>query len=164
MRRVLMMKRVLLMLMMLTTVNLRAQGSLGHASVGIAFEKGRGPMLHLAVGAEKFIGESDFGWGGEVGLLALRKVEPSPLALGSLNMFYHVPLGQDPRRWDPYITGGGALVTNFGGGAAGWTYGGGLNRWKDTAIGVRVEFRHIPFRAFTDGFDLFIIRAGAVFR
>lgn len=154
---------VLVLLVLGNGSDLHAQNSFGFASVGVAFEKGRSrPMLHAALGGERRFGSSDAAWGGEFGFVAFRDVDPSTLGLASANLSYHVPTNQTPLRWDPFISGGGTLAFS-GGVAAGLQYGGGVNRWGVGGIGARLEFRHTPFRAGTDGFDFFILRVGMLF-
>jgi hypothetical protein len=120
-------------------------------------------MLHAAIGGEKIFAERG-GWGGELGLIAFREVPPSTFGLGSVNVFYHPNDDRETLRWDPFIAAGGTLAFTGRSGAVGLNYGGGFNRWGGGGFGIRVDFRHMPFRLGTDGFDLIVIRAGALFR
>jgi hypothetical protein len=95
--------------------------------------------IHAGAGGEKGIGNR-FTLGGEAGaLISLAETYRRHAAILSFGPALHF-FPREPRKLDPFVTGGVSLLATQGfGGMVFW--GGGANYWFHNRIGLRLEFR-----------------------
>lgn len=120
----------------------------------------QGPFFQAGGGGEAALG-SRFTLGGEATALLPRAQFGQTAGLLSIGPYFHFLPAQG--KFDPFVTGGGAVLAGNGVGAM-WYYGGGANYWFHRNIGLRVEFRDHVWAPEGSAFHFLGFRVGASFR
>ncbi len=117
----------------------RANGYVFIAPGGLSCCNGHTDMtLHAGVGGEVNLWKG-LGAGAEFGGLGPRDNLSDGLVVGSVNGYYHLPLGAG-HKFDPFVTGGYTVLGKLGHANLG-NVGVGVNYWFTRHFGLRLEAR-----------------------